>query len=210
MCRCQGGYGRVEISAKAVKELRDKTNAGVLDCKAALKECEGDMEKAVAYLRKKGLAVAIKRAGRAMTEGAVQAYIHAGGKIGVLVEVNCETDFVAKTDQFQEFVKNMAMQIAAASPLYLRREDVPHEVLEKEKEIYRAQAIEAGKPEKILDKIVEGRIQKYYGETCLLEQKYVRDPDLTVQDVLNELIAKTGENILIRRFTRYQLGEGGE
>lgn len=200
----------MEISVKAVKELRDRTNAGIMDCKMALQECEGDMEKAVAYLRKKGLAVALKRAGRVMTEGAIQAYIHAGGKIGVLVEVNCETDFVARNEQFQEFVKNIAMHIAAASPLYLRREDVRPEVLEKEKEIYRAQAIEAGKPEKILDKIVEGRIQKYYGEVCLLEQKYVRDPDLTIQEVLTELIAKTGENITIRRFARYQLGEGGE
>lgn len=200
----------MEISVKAVKELRDRTNAGIMDCKMALQECEGDMEKAVAYLRKKGLAVALKRAGRVMTEGAIQAYIHAGGKIGVLVEVNCETDFVARNEQFQEFVKNIAMHIAAASPLNLRREDVRPEVLEKEKEIYRAQAIEAGKPEKILDKIVEGRIQKYYGEVCLLEQKYVRDPDLTIQEVLTELIAKTGENITIRRFARYQLGEGGE
>ncbi|MDP2798486.1 MAG: translation elongation factor Ts [Deltaproteobacteria bacterium] len=181
-----------------------------MDCKLALKECQGDMEKAITYLRKKGLAVAVKRAGRAMTEGSVQAYIHAGGKIGVLVEVNCETDFVAKTDQFREFVKNIAMHITAANPLYLRREDVHAAVIEKEKEIYRAQAVETGKPEKILDKIVEGRIEKYYGESCLLEQKYVRDPDLTIQDVLNELITKTGENVSVRRFTRYQLGENGE
>ncbi len=204
------GVSTVEISANTIKELRDKTNAGIMDCKIALKECQGDMEKAVVYLRKKGLAVAVKRAGRAMTEGAVQAYIHAGGKIGVLVEANCETDFVAKTDQFREFVKNIAMHIAAASPLYLRREDVPAAVIEKEREIYRAQAVETGKPEKILDKIVEGRIEKYCGEVCLLEQKYVRDPDLTIQDVLNELITKTGENVSVRRFVRYQLGEDGE
>lgn len=200
----------MEISAKAIKELRDKTNAGIMDCKQALQECQGDMAKAVVYLRKKGLTVALKRAGRALTEGAIQAYIHAGSKLGVLVEINCETDFVAKTDQFQEFVKNVAMQIAASTPLYLRREDVPPEVLEKERDIYRTQAIESGKPEKILDKIVEGRIDKYYGEVCLLEQKYVRDPNLSIQDVLSDLIAKTGENISIRRFTRYQLGEGGE
>lgn len=200
----------MEISAQVIKELRDKTNAGIMDCKHALQECQGDMEKAIVYLRKKGLAVALKRAGRAMTEGAIHAYIHAGNKIGVLLEVNCETDFVARTDQFQEFVKNIAMHIAAANPLYLRREDVRPEVLEKEMDIYRAQAIESGKPEKILDKIVQGRLEKYYGETCLSEQKYVRDPDRTVQEVLNELIAKTGENISIQRFTRYQLGEGGE
>lgn len=197
----------MEISAKAIKELRDKTNAGIMDCKMALQESQGDMEEAIAYLRKKGLAIAMKRAGRAMTEGLIQAYIHAGNKIGVMVEVDCETDFVAKTEQFQEFAKNIAMHIAAANPLYLRREDVPPEVLEKEREIYRAQAIEAGKPEKVLDKIVEGRVEKYYGEACLLEQNYVRDPNLKIQDVLNDLIAKTGENVSLRRFTRYHLGE---
>lgn len=198
----------MEISAKVIKELRDKTNAGIMDCKTALKESEGDMEKAISYLRKKGLTVAMKRAGRAMTEGAIQAYIHAGNKIGVLVEVNCETDFVAKTDQFQEFVKNISMHIAAANPLFLRREDIPADVLEKEKDIYRGQALESGKPEKVLDKIVEGRMEKYCTETCLLEQKYVRDPDLNIQDVLNDLIAKTGESVAVRRFVRYHLGEG--
>ncbi|MFH1146406.1 MAG: translation elongation factor Ts [Pseudomonadota bacterium] len=198
----------MEISAKAIKDLRDKTNAGIMDCKMALQESRGDMEKAITCLRKKGLAIAVKRAGRAMTEGVIQAYVHAGNKIGVLVEVNCETDFVAKTEQFQEFAKNVAMHIAAANPLCLRREDVSPEVLEKEKEIYRAQAIEAGKPEKVLDKIVEGRVEKYYGEACLLEQNYVRDPNLKIQDVLNDLIAKTGENISLRRFARYHLGEG--
>ncbi len=200
----------MDISAKDIKNLRDNTNAVIMDCKVALKESEGDVEKAIAYLRKKGLAVAMKRAGRAMSEGVVQAYIHAGSKIGVLVEVNCETDFVAKTDQFQEFARNLAMHVAASSPLYLRREDVPPEVLEKEKDIFRGQALESGKPEKILDKIVEGRVEKYYGEVCLVEQKHVRDPNLTVQDVLADLIAKTGENVSIRRFTRYHVGEGSE
>jgi elongation factor Ts len=190
-----------------VKELREKTNAGVMDCKTALQETQGDLEKAVDYLRQKGLSVARKRAGRATSEGQIHAYIHAGGKIGVLVEVKCETDFTAKSGAFGEFVKNLAMHIAATNPLSIRREDLEAELLEREREIYRAQALEAGKPEKIVDRIVEGKFNKFYQEVCLLEQPYVRDTDMSVADLLNELRAKTGENIMISRFTRYQLGE---
>ncbi len=196
-----------EITAAMVKELRERTNAGMMDCKKALQECGGDMEKAVDYLRQKGLAVAAKRAGRATSEGAVQCYIHAGNKLGVMVEVNCETDFVAKTDQFVEFARNVAMHIAATNPLCINREDAPQDVIDKEREIYRKQAIDSGKPEHIVDKIVEGRIEKYLKEICLLEQPYVKDPDLSIQDLLNELVAKMGENISIRRFVRYQVGE---
>ncbi len=196
-----------EITAAMVKELRERTNAGMMDCKKALQECDGDMEKAVDYLRQKGLAVAAKRAGRATSEGVVQSYIHAGNKLGVMVEVNCETDFVAKTDQFIEFARNIAMHIAATNPLCIKREDAPKDVLDKEREIYRNQALESGKPEHIVDKIVEGRIEKYLKEICLLEQPYVKNPDLTIQDLLNELVAKMGENISIRRFVRYQVGE---
>ncbi len=196
-----------EITAAMVKELRERTNAGMMDCKKALQECDGDMEKAVDYLRQKGLAVAAKRAGRATSEGVVQSYIHAGNKLGVMVEVNCETDFVAKTDQFIEFARNIAMHIAATNPLCIKREDAPQDVLDKEREIYRNQALESGKPEHIVDKIVEGRIEKYLKEICLLEQPYVKNPDLTIQDLLNELVAKMGENISIRRFVRYQVGE---
>ncbi len=196
-----------EITAAMVKELRERTNAGMMDCKKALQECGGDMEKAVDYLRQKGLAVAAKRAGRATSEGVVQSYIHAGNKLGVMVEVNCETDFVAKTDQFIEFARNIAMHIAATNPLCIKREDAPQDVLDKEREIYRNQALESGKPEHIVDKIVEGRIEKYLKEICLLEQPYVKNPDLTIQDLLNELVAKMGENISIRRFVRYQVGE---
>ncbi len=196
-----------KITAAMVKELRERTNAGMMDCKKALQECDGDMDKAVDYLRQKGLAVAAKRAGRATSEGVVQSYIHAGNKLGVMVEVNCETDFVAKTDQFVEFARNVAMHIAATNPLCIKREDAPQDVLDKEREIYRQQALESGKPEHIVDKIVEGRIEKYLKEICLLEQPYVKDPDLTIQDLLNELVAKMGENISIRRFVRYQVGE---
>ncbi|NPA94133.1 MAG: translation elongation factor Ts [Thermodesulfobacteria bacterium] len=196
-----------EITAAMVKELRDRTNAGMMDCKKALQECGGDMDKAVDYLRQKGLAVAAKRSGRATTEGVVQSYIHAGNKLGVMVEVNCETDFVAKTDQFIEFARNVAMHIAATNPLCIRREEAPQDVLEKEREIYKQQALESGKPEHIVDKIVEGRIEKFLKEICLLDQPYVKNPDLTIQDLLNELIAKMGENISIRRFVRYQVGE---
>ena len=196
-----------EISAAMVKQLREKSGAGIMDCKNALAECDADIEKAIEFLRKKGLATAQKRAGRATKEGAIQAYIHMGGKIGVLVEVNCETDFVAKTDDFTEFVKNIAMHIAATNPLGIVKEDVPAEAIEKEKEIYRAQALEMGKPEKIVDKIAEGKLQKFFKESCLMNQDYVRDPDKTVQDYLNEVIAKTGEKISVRRFVRFQVGE---
>jgi len=178
-----------------------------MDCKNALGECDGDIEKAIEFLRKKGLATAQKRAGRATKEGAIQAYIHMGGKIGVLVEVNCETDFVAKTDDFTEFVKNIAMHVAATNPLGIVPEDVSPEAIEKEKEIYRAQALEMGKPENIVDKIAEGKLQKFFKESCLMNQAYVRDPDKTVADYLNEIIAKTGEKISVRRFVRFQIGE---
>ena len=196
----------MEITAEKVKELRDKTNAGMMDCKKALKETNGDLEKAIVYLREKGLAVARKRADRAASEGVIHSYIHTGGKLGVMLEVNCETDFVAKTPEFNEFAKNLAMQIAAANPMAIGREDLDAEIVEKEKGILMAQARESGKPENVLEKMVEGRIKKFFGEVCLLEQAYVKNPDLTIQDYLNEMRAKTGENIIIRRFTRYQLG----
>lgn len=195
------------ISADMVKQLREKTGAGIMDCKEALTECGADMDKSVEYLRKKGLATAAKRAGREMSEGLVHAYIHTGGKLGVLVEVNCETDFVAKTDDFMELAKNLAMHIAASNPLGIQPEDVPPAVVEKEKEIYKAQALESGKPEKVIDKIVEGKLAKFYKESCLLNQPYVRNPDVTVADMLNDAIAKIGENITIRRFARFQIGE---
>lgn len=195
-----------EIKATMIKELRARTNAGILDCKEALQEADGDMEKAVDCLRKKGLATALKRAGRETTEGMINAYIHAGGKIGVLVEINCETDFVAKTDEFKEFVKNIAMHIAATRPLGVGREDVPEEIIRREEGVYRAQALETGKPEKILDKIIQGKMEKFFKENCLLEQQYVKDTDLTIQDLIHEMVAKTGESISVRRFARYQLG----
>jgi len=195
------------ISAEMVKQLREKTGTGIMDCKAALSECDGDMTRAVDFLRKKGLATAAKRAGRAMREGIIQAYVHTGGKIGVLAEVTCETDFVAKTDDFKEFAKNIAMHIAATSPLGINPEDIPEDVINKEKEIYRAQALEMGKPEKMLDKIAEGKLNKFYKDNCLLNQPYVRDPSLTVTDALNGVIAKIGENITIKRFVRFQIGE---
>ncbi|NWF55720.1 MAG: translation elongation factor Ts [Syntrophaceae bacterium] len=198
----------MEVSAHMVKDLREKTGAGMMDCKKALAETGGDFQKALDYLRQKGLATAAKRAGRVASEGRVGSYIHAGGKIGVMVEVNCETDFVAKTDDFQAFAKDVAMHIAASNPSYIRREEVTAEVLEREKEIYRAQARDAKKPEKVIDKIVEGKLEKFYGESCLLEQPFVKDPDLTIQELLNGLIGKLGEKIEIRRFTRYQVGEG--
>ena len=198
----------MDISATMVRDLREKTGAGMMDCKKALSESGGNFEKAVDYLRQKGLATAAKRAGRVASEGRIGSYIHAGGKIGVMVEVNCETDFVAKTDDFQVFAKDLAMQIAASSPLYVRREDVPAEALEKEREIYRIQAREAGKPEKVIDKIVEGKLEKYYGEVCLLEQVFVKDTDVKIQDLMNGLIGKLGEKIEIRRFARFQVGEG--
>jgi elongation factor Ts len=198
----------MEISTELVKDLRQRTGAGVMDCKTALRESEGNIEGAIDYLRRKGLASAAKRAGRIATDGLVSAYIHAGGKIGVLVEVNCETDFVARTEDFQTFVKNTAMQVAATNPQYIIREEVPPEVLEKERDIYRTQALEEGKPEKVIDKIVSGKLERFFAEVCLLEQTYIKDPDLTVKEVLDALIAKVGENISIRRFARFQLGEG--
>lgn len=198
------------VSASAVKELREKTGAGMLDCKKALDETDGNIEKAIEFLREKGLAAAAKKGGRVATEGVVEAYIHAGGRIGVLVEINCETDFVGKTEQFREFARDIAMQIAASSPRYVRREEVPSEELEKEKEILRAQALNEGKPEKIVDRMVEGRINKYYEEFCLMEQAFIKDPDKTIDTLLKEKISTIGENISIRRFVRYELGEGLE
>ncbi len=194
------------VSAEMVKQLRAKTGAGIMDCKQALGECGGDMDKAVEFLRKKGLATAQKRAGRAMTEGTIQSYIHMGGKIGVLVEVTCETDFVAKNEDFVEFARNVAMHIAATNPLAISPEDVPAETVEKEMEIYRGQAREMGKPDNIVDKIAEGKLKKFYQENCLLNQQYVKDPDKTVADLINEMIAKIGENITIKRFARFQIG----
>jgi elongation factor Ts len=196
----------LEISASLVKELREKTGVGIMDCKKALGESNGDIEKAVEYLRKKGIATAQKRGGRATSEGQIQSYIHAGGKIGVLVEANCETDFSAKTDDFTDFVKNIAMHIAATNPIAIDREGISQEVLDKEKEIYATQAQESGKPENVIDKIVDGKMKKFFSEVCLLEQQYVKNPDITIQDLLNEMIAKTGENIVISRFARFQLG----
>jgi elongation factor Ts len=194
------------ISAAMVKELREKSGAGIMDCKQALAENDGDMEKAVDFLRKKGLATAAKRAGRATSEGTVQSYIHMGGKIGVMVEVNCETDFVAKTDDFMEFARNLAMHIAATSPVGITAEDVPEDVIERERSIYRDQAVEMGKPEKMIEKIVDGKLNKFFKESCLMDQPYVRDPDKTITDYLNEVIAKTGEKVTIKRFARFQVG----
>ncbi|ADH85671.1 translation elongation factor Ts [Desulfurivibrio alkaliphilus] len=196
----------MQITSQMVKELRDKTNAGMMDCKKALNETGGDMEKAVDFLRQKGLAVAQKRADRATSEGVIETYIHAGGKLGVMVEVGCETDFVAKNSDFQDFAKNVAMHIAAASPIAIRREEVPADALERERNIYKQQALDSGKPENIVEKIIDGKIDKYYGEVCLMEQKYVKNPDLSIQDLLNELIATLGENISIKRFARFQVG----
>ena len=190
-----------------VKELRERTNVGMMDCKKALQDAAGDMEKAVDMLRQKGLAKAMKRAGREAADGVVHAYIHSGGKIGVLVEVNCETDFAAKSENFNEFVKNVALQIAAANPLGVNPEDIPQEMIERERAIYMAQAAESGKPQNILEKMVDGKMRKFYEENSLMQQKYIRDPDKTIQDYLNELIAAVGEKIAVRRFTRYQLGE---
>ena len=194
------------ISADLVKQLRERSGAGIMDCKEALTECDADLDKAADYLRKKGLATAKKRADRVASEGVVQSYIHMGGKIGVLVEVNCETDFVAKTDDFKEFAKNIAMHIAASSPLGIVPEDVPESEAEKERTIYRQQAQEMGKPENMIEKIVEGKMNKFYKENCLMNQLYVRNTDLTVSDYLNEMIAKTGEKITINRFARFQIG----
>ncbi|MDM8540311.1 translation elongation factor Ts [Desulfococcaceae bacterium HSG9] len=195
-----------KINAAMVKQLRDKTGAGIMDCKEALQTSEGDIEKSIAFLRKKGLATAAKRAGRAMTEGLVYAYIHTGGKLGVLVEVNCETDFVAKNDDFHDFAKNIAMHIAATNPVGITIDDVPQEVIDQEKEIYRAQAMEMGKPEKMIDKIADGKLNKFFKDNCLMDQLYIRDPKITITDLLNEMIAKMGENISIKRFARFQTG----
>ncbi len=199
----------MNITASMVKELREKTGAGMMDCKKALTETDGNIEKAVEALREKGLAAVAKKAGRIAAEGIVEAYIH-GGRIGVLVEVNSETDFVAKNEEFKTFVKDIAMQIAASNPQYVSRDDVPQDMIEKEKDILRKQALNEGKPEKIVDKMVEGRIEKYYKEVCLLEQDFVKDPDKTIRQLLTEKIAKIGENLSIRRFTRYEVGEGIE
>lgn len=198
------------ITAASVKELREKTGAGMLDCKKALEEAGGDVEKASSILRERGLAAAAKKAGRVATEGLVESYIHAGGRIGVLVEVNCETDFVAKTDEFKDLVRDIAMQIAAQNPKFVRREDVSQEVLDQEREVLKKQALNEGKPEKIVEKMVEGRLGKFYEEVCLLEQDFIKDPDKKMADLINEKIAQIGENISVRRFVRYELGEGLE
>jgi len=195
------------ISAATVKELRDKTGVGMMECKSALKECDGDMEKAITYLREKGLASAAKRAGRVAADGTIASYIHAGGKLGVLVEVNVETDFVAKTDEFQALARNIAMHIAAANPLYVKREDVPADVLQKERDIYKAQMADAKKPADILEKIITGKLEKYFEEVCLLEQAYVKDPNKKISQLIAEIVAKVGENIQIRRFARFKVGE---
>jgi elongation factor Ts len=196
-----------QISLELIKQLRERTAAGFSDCKKALEEAGGDIEKAIDILRKKGLAIAAKRAGKEAKEGIVEAYIHANKKIGVLVEINCETDFVARTDEFREFAHNVAMQIAATNPISITREEVPPEVLEREKRIYEEQLREAGKPENVIPKILEGKLEKFYKENVLLEQPFIKNPELTIQDLLNELISKTGEKILIRRFARFQVGE---
>jgi elongation factor Ts len=201
---------KMDISADLVKKLRAMTGAGVMDCKVALKDAEGDTDKAIEILKKKGLAAAAKRADRVATEGLVGSYIHAGGKIGVLVEVNCETDFVARTEEFQSLVKDISMHVAASNPQYFRREDIPSEILDKEREIYRAQVAESGKPEKVIEKIVDGKMEKYFAEVCLYEQPFVKDTDKTVRDLINDYIAKFGENISVRRFIRFHLGEGLE
>ncbi|MCD4813173.1 translation elongation factor Ts [bacterium] len=195
------------ISAAVVKELRDKTGVGMMECKTALKETEGDMEKAITYLREKGLASASKRAGRVAGEGIVTSYIHAGGSLGVLVEVNVETDFVAKTDEFQNLAKDIAMHIAASGPVYVKREDVPEETLQKEREIYKAQMAESKKPADIMEKIISGKLEKFYEEICLMEQVFVKDPDKKIHQLVAETVAKVGENIQIRRFTRFKVGE---
>ncbi len=199
-----------EITAKLVKELRDRTGSGMMDSKKALVETNGDIEAAEIWLRENGILKAAKKSSRVAAEGVIDAYIHAGGKVGVLVEVNSETDFVAKNESFLDFVHNVTLQIAAMNPKWVSREEVPSEVLEQEREITRAEALNEGKPEKVVDKIVEGRLEKFYATNCLLEQAYVKDEDKTIQDLLTEKIAEIGENIVIRRFTRYQLGEGIE
>jgi len=197
----------MEISAQQVKELRDTTGAGMMDCKKALLEADGDMEKAIAFLRKQGLSKAAKKADRTANEGIIYSYIHPGSKLGVLVEINCETDFVARTEDFQNFAKDIAMQVAAASPLVVERGQLDPDLVEKEKEIYKTQALNDGKPEKVVDKIVDGRLEKYYQEVVLLDQPFIKDQDLFVKDLLTNAIGKMGENIKIKRFERYRLGE---
>ncbi len=197
----------MHIDAKVVKSLREKTGAGMMDCKKALQEAEGNLEKAVDLLREKGLSAAAKRADRAANQGIVDSYIHLGGRIGVLVEVNCETDFVARNEEFREFVRNLCLQVAATNPSYLSKDDVPESILEKERQIIKTQALNDGKPEKVVDKIVEGRLEKYYSENCLLEQAYVKDEDITVGELQTNLIAKIGENIIVRRYCRFEIGE---
>lgn len=195
------------ITSAMVKDLRIKTGAGMMDCKEALGAAEGDFEKAVDYLRKKGMSAATKRSSKAAKDGAVASYIHMGGKIGVLVELNCETDFVAKTGDFQALARDLAMHVAASNPLYVRGDDIPAAALEREKEIYRSQLAEEKKPEKIWDKIIEGKLKKYYEEVCLMNQKFIKNTDITVDTLVGNMIAKTGENIVVRRFARFQLGE---
>jgi elongation factor Ts len=196
-----------EVSATLVRELRDRTGAGMMDCKRALSESAGDVEKALLHLREKGLAAAAKKAGRSASEGSVGSYIHAGGKIGVLVEVNCETDFVARTDAFQDLVKDLAMQIAAANPRFVRREEVPAQLIEQERGIYRVQAANTGKPAPVIEKIVDGKVEKFYSEVCLLEQPFIKDPDKTVGRLVTDAVSRLGENVIVRRFARFQLGE---
>jgi len=197
----------MEITAAMVKELRDATSAGILDCRNALEATDGDFDAAVDYLREKGLAQAAKRMDREANDGVIASYIHSGGRIGVLVEVNCETDFVARTDEFQTFVNDVAMQIAAMAPLYVEREDVPESVTDHERELYRNQALEQGKPEHVIDRIVEGRLEKFYSQICLMEQEFIRNDEKTIEELLKEMISKTGENIIIRRFARFERGE---
>lgn len=197
----------MEISAVMIKELRQRTGAGVMACKEALEANDGDIEKAIKYLREKGIALAAKKAGRSTNDGIISSYIHAGNRIGVLLEVNCETDFVARTDEFRQLVQDIAMQIAAKRPLYVKREDVPEDEVEKEKSVLKAQALNEGKPERVIDKIVEGRLEKFFSNVCLMEQEFIKDSEKTVGDLINEKIATIGENIVVRRFVRYELGE---
>ena len=200
----------MQITPQLVKELRERTGAGMMDCKRALVDSEGDIEKAIELLRKRGMATAAKKAGRVAAEGVVSSYIHAGGRIGVLVEVNCETDFVARTDDFQTLVKDLGMHIAASDPRVVSRDEVTDAILERERAIYRDQAVESGKPENVLDRIVEGKIEKFYSESVLMEQPFIKNPEVTVQELVNEVIAKLGENIQVRRFARFKVGEGIE
>lgn len=196
-----------EISATMVKQLREKSGAGMMDCKKALMESKGDIDSAIEYLRKKGVATAQKRSGRSLSEGTIQSYIHMGGKLGALVEVGCETDFVAKNEDFVAFAKDLAMHVAAANPAGIVPEDVPSEIVEKERDIYKSQALEMGKPENMVEKIAEGKLNKFFKENCLMQQPFVKDPDKSVADLLNEMIAKIGENLSIKRFVRFQIGE---